>query len=277
MPAFLLSIREGLEAALIVGIVFGALKRLGRTSQMRYVWLGVGSAAVASLAVAIGLEAVGAEFEGAAEQVFEGLTMLLAASVLTWMIFWMQREGGQIHQRLSSDVKTATAEGARRSNFSLFLLAFLAVFREGVELALFLVAATFATSPGQTIIGAAAGLLVAAGLGYLVFAGAVKLNLKTFFRVTSLLLIVFAAGMVAYGVHELVEANLLPGLIDPLYNIGGVLGDRVGLGLLLKTLFGYNADPALLETLAYLGYFVVVWGLLRIQRAPRPLQATRPN
>ncbi len=272
MPAFLLSLREGLEAALIVGIVFGALTRLGRRDQMRFVWLGVGAAAAASLVVAVGLNALGAELEGAAEQIFEGVTMLLAAGVLTWMIFWMQREGSQIQNKLTEDVRTATNAG-RRSRASLFLLAFLAVFREGIELALFLVAATFATSPLQTVAGAAAGLLLAAGLGYLLFAGSVRLDLRLFFRVTSLLLIVFAAGMVAYGMHELVEAGVVPALMDPFYNISAVLSDQAGLGLMLKTLFGYNANPALLETLAYVGYFVLIWAVLRVQRAPQPARA----
>jgi high-affinity iron transporter len=276
MPAFLLSLREGLEAALIVGIVFGALKRLGRTDQMRSVWSGVAVAIAASLLVAIGLVAAGTEFEGAAAQVFEGVTMLLAASVLTWMIFWMQREGGQIHHKLSAGVQEATGEG-RRSSTNLFLLAFLAVFREGIELALFLVAAAFATSPLQTVIGALAGLLFAASLGYLLFAGSVRLNLKYFFKATSLLLIVFAAGMVAYGVHELVEANALPALVEPLYNISAVMSDQSGPGLLLKALFGYNSNPALLETLAYVAYFAVIWLVLRLQRAPEPARAARTN
>jgi high-affinity iron transporter len=276
MPAFLLSLREGLEAALIVGIVFGALKKLGRRDQALFVWLGVGVAIAASLSVAIGLDAVGAEFEGTAAQVFEGVTMLLAAGVLTWMIFWMQRAGGGIHQRLTADVKAVTGEG-RHYSASLFLLAFLAVFREGIELALFLVATTFATSALQTIIGAAAGLLLAAGLGYLLFAGSIRLNLKLFFRMTSLLLIVFAAGMLAYGVHELVEATVLPALVEPLYNISSILSDQAGLGLLLKALFGYNSNPALLETLAYVAYFVVIWAALRAQRTPVPARMGRSS
>jgi high-affinity iron transporter len=268
MPAFLLSLREGLEAALIVGIVLGALRKLGRRDQMRYVWLGVGVAASASLALALALDAIGARFEGAAQQTFEGLTLLLAAGVLTWMIFWMQREGGRIHQRLTADVKAATSGETGRSSVSLFLLAFLAVFREGVELALFLVAAMIATSAAETFVGALIGLVIAAALGYLLYVGSVRLNLKLFFRVTSLLLVVFAAGMVAYGVHELVEASVLPALVEPVYNINEVLSDQAGVGLLLKTLFGYNGNPALIETLAYLLYFVVIWAALRLWRTP---------
>jgi high-affinity iron transporter len=272
MPAFLLSLREGLEAALIAGIVLGALKRLGHRDQMRFVWFGIVAAFIASVLVAVGLESVGAEFEGKAEQVFEGLTMLLAAGVLTWMIFWMQREGGQIHRRLTADVKAASGSSAG-SSLSLFLLAFLAVFREGIELALFLVAASYATTAGQTLVGAGAGLLLATVIGYLMFAGSVRLNLKLFFRITSLLLIVFAAGMVSYGVHELVEASVLPALLDPLYNVRTVLSDQGGLGLLLRTLFGYNDNPALLETVSYVAYFVVIWLALRTRRELEPARS----
>ena len=125
--------------------------------------LGLASRSLASLLVALALDAVGAEFEGAAAQIFEGLTMLLAAGVLTWMIFWMQREGGRSHQRLTADVRAATGGDAGRSNVSLFLLAFLAVFREGIELALFLVATTFATSAAADGHRRAAGLLLPPG------------------------------------------------------------------------------------------------------------------
>jgi high-affinity iron transporter len=266
MPAFLLSLREGLEAALIIGIALGALRRLGRSDQSRFIWFGVGAAVLASAALAFALNAVGAEFEGTAAQVFEGVMMLLAAGVLTWMIFWMQSEGSRMKERLTADVAAATSDSGR-SNLSLFLLAFLAVFREGIELALFLVAATFATSPAETIVGGLLGLAAAAGVGYLMFRGTLRLNVRVFFRVTSLLLIFFAAGMVAYGAHELIEAGVLPALLDPLYNINPVLSDQAGFGLALKTLFGYNANPALIETIIWIAYFVVVWFALRAREA----------
>jgi len=268
MPAFLLSLREGLEAALIVGIVLGALRKLGRSDQSQFVWLGVGTAILASILAAVGLNAAGAQFEGRAEQVFEGVMMLLAAAVLTWMIFWMQREGIHLRERLTADVKAATTSDHGRSPTNLFLLAFLAVFREGIELALFLIAATYATSPIQTLIGAILGLALASGLGYLLFAGALRLNIRLFFKVTSLALIVFAAGMVAYGVHELVEAGLLPALVAPIYDLNPVVSDNAGPGLLLKALLGYNGNPALIETVSYIGYFVVIWFVLRTRQVP---------
>lgn len=271
MPAFLLSLREGLEAALVIGIVLGALHKLKQTHSMRYVWFGVGAAVVASLGMALGLNALGAKFEGRSEQIFEGTLMLFAAVVLTAMIFWMQHTGAHLKERLTADVKTATHSA--RQGASLFLLAFLAVFREGVELALFLIAAAFASSPKQTLVGAVLGLAAAAGLGLLLFATTIRLNLKLFFQVTSLLLIVFAAGMVAYGCHELIEAGLLPGLVDPLYNVNALLDDKAGAGLLLKTLFGYNGNPALFETIAYLAYYAVIWLALRGQRQRMPVRA----
>ena len=270
LPAFLLSLREGLEAALIVGLVLGTLNRLGRRDQFAPVWLGVAAAALVSVLAAVALTAIGAQFEGRAEQIFEGAMLLLAAGVLTWMIFWMQGQGRRLNQKLAMDVQQVAASPAstvelagRAAAVSLFSLAFLAVVREGVELALFLTAASFTTSPGQTLMGAALGLAVAVAIGALTYAGAIRLNVKRFFQVTSLFLIVVAAGMVAYGFHELIEAGLLPALMDPIYDINAVLSDGQGAGLLLKTLFGYNANPALTESIAYVLYFVLVFLGLR--------------
>lgn len=267
LPAFLLSLREGLEAALIVGIVLGTLTRLGLHDRFRPVWLGVLAAAGVSLLTALALTAAGAKLEGRAEQVFEGVLILLAAGVLTWMIFWMQREGRLLSQRIAADVRQATSEPQRAAaSVSLFSVAFLAVVREGVELALFLTAAAFTTSPAQTLLGAGLGLAAAAALGALLYLGVVRLDMKRFFQITSLLLIVVAAGMVASGFHELIEARIIPGVVDPVYNINPVLSDGEGLGLLLKTLFGYNGNPALTESIAYLSYFVIIWLALRWRR-----------
>jgi high-affinity iron transporter len=277
LPAFLLSLREGLEAALIVGIVLGTLSRLGRRDQFRPVWLGVIAAVAVSLLAALALTAAGQEMEGRAGQIFEGVTMLLAAGVLTWMIFWMQREGRTMSKRLAADVRLASGNAnqttARAASLSLFSLAFLAVVREGVELALFLTAATFATSPAQTLIGAFLGLGAAAVLGVLIYQGAIRLDVKRFFQVTSLFLIVVAAGMVAYGFHELIEAGAIPAIVDPIYDINPILNDKEGLGLLLKTLFGYNGNPALSESIAYVVYFVLIFVASRRWQRTAPATA----
>jgi high-affinity iron transporter len=193
------------------------------------------------------------------------------------MIFWMQREGRTMGKRLAADVRAASG-GAQPNamqavRLSLFSVAFLAVVREGVELALFLTAAAFATSPAQTVAGALLGLAVAVLLGVLIYLGAIRLDVKRFFQVTSLFLIVVAAGMVAYGFHELIEASL-PAIVDPIYDINPVLDDKVGLGLLLKTLFGYNGNPALSESVAYVIYFVLIFLASRRTRAMTPAPAS---
>jgi high-affinity iron transporter len=181
--------------------------------------------------------------------------MLLAAGVLTWMIFWMQRQGRQIQTELEGDVRSVVAEDSSRALFS---LAFVAVVREGIETALFLTAASFNTSGLETLVGGALGLLIAIALCWLVFAAGKQLDVGTFFRVTSTLLIVFAAGLAAHGVHELQEARLLPTLAEHVWDVNHVLDESSGLGIFLKALFGYNGNPSLLEVLTYVGYFVVI-------------------
>src|SRR4030067_2332483 len=146
LPSFLLALREGTEAALIVGIVLGVLKKMNRLDRAPRVWLGVGLAALVSVIGAIALNAVGARFEGPGEAAFEGVTMLIAAGVLTWMIFWMQKQGRRIQSGLEAEVKSALTRG---QDVALFSLAFFAVVREGFELALFLTGGNFFTAGGR--------------------------------------------------------------------------------------------------------------------------------
>ncbi|HHS98236.1 MAG TPA: high-affinity iron transporter [Chloroflexi bacterium] len=261
----LITLREGLEAALIVGIVLSVLRRLGHADQARVVWAGVATAVGASVAAGLAIHRLGVAFEGRGEEIFEGATMLLAAVVLTWMIFWMQRQGRQIQTGLEQDVRRATAAGGRGA---LFALAFIAVVREGIETVLFLTAAAFTATPLQTLLGGALGLAVAVGLGWLAFATGRRLNVRLFFRVTGFLLLLFAAGLVARGVHELQEAALLPTLIEHVWDLNPVLDEGGAIGNLLKALFGYNGNPSLLEVLAYGVYFLVVGAVgFRLGRA----------
>jgi high-affinity iron transporter len=266
LPSFLLSLREGLEAALIIGIVLGALRKIHRLDLNPVVWSGVLIAAVISLFTALVLQSVGASLEGEAEQLFEGITVLLAAGVLTWMIFWMHRQSRTIKSDLELGVRHAASQAGRRA---LFLLAFLAVLREGVELALFLTASAFAIDAQQTLLGAALGLGTAVLLGWSLFASTVRLDLRRFFQVTGALLILFAAGLVAYGVHEFNELGWIPSIIEHVWDINFLLDENSAAGLLLKALFGYNGNPSLSEVLAYLGYFLAIALRLRLpERAP---------
>lgn len=255
LAAGLITLREGLEAALIVGIVLGYLKMTGRMERRRTVWWGVALAVLASIAVALGLHGIGAEFEGRGEKIFEGVMMLLAAGVLTYMIFWMMYQGRQMKSRL----ETETSDAVQAGGWALFGLAFLAVFREGIETVLFLTAAAFSSSPADILVGGALGLAAAVLASWLLFAASVRLDVRRFFQITSLLLVIFAAGLVAHGVHELQEAAVLPVLVEHVWDINPILNEKSLGGSLLNALFGYNGNPSLLEVFTYVGYFVVIW------------------
>ena len=263
LASFLLSLREGLEAALIIGIVLGVLVKLKRTDLNGVVWRGVGLAALLSLLAAIALNLLGMEFEGKGEEIFEGVAMLLAAGVLTWMILWMKNHGGT----LKSEIEEQTNQAALgKGQKALFALAFLAVFREGIELALFLLAARLTSSPLQTISGALLGLSGAAVLGWILFTSTMKLSLRNFFGATNILLIIFAAGLVGLGVHEFNEAGIIPSVIEHVWDFNGILSDKSEVGLLLKALVGYNGNPSLTEVSAYVSYLVVLVIILMTQR-----------
>ena len=154
--------------------------------------------------------------------------------------------------------------------WALFAVAFLAVVREGIELALLLVATAFAGEATGMLVGAVLGIALAVGFGVMLYQGVLHLNLKAFFQVTNVLLLFFAAGMVALGIHELVEAGLMPALMDPIYNINAVLSDKSTLGQVFKSLLGYNGNPALIETLAYVGYLVLVGWFILGRSRPKP-------
>jgi high-affinity iron transporter len=176
------------------------------------------------------------------------------------MIFWMDRQGRAIRLELEKDVQRAASGGGR---WAIFSLAFVAVFREGIELALFLTAATFSATAVAVVTGALLGLGGAVFAGWLLFTTTARLDVRAFFRVTSILLIFFAAGLVAHGVHELNEAGIVPAIIEHIWNLNPVLDENSGLGQILKALFGYNGNPSLTELAAYVGYWIVVLAALR--------------
>jgi high-affinity iron transporter len=200
-------LREGFEASLIVGIVLAFLNRTGRRDGFVAVWTGALAALALSIAVGIGLFAVGAELEGRAEYVFEGITMLAAAALLTWMIFWMRRQARSIRKDLEGQVTSALATG---SSLALGLVAFLGVAREGIETSLFLFSSVEGTNAVISLVSAAVGLLAAIGLGYAFYRGSSRLDLRKFFTITSGLLLVFAGWLLAMGLHELAEAGVFP-------------------------------------------------------------------
>lgn len=262
LPTFLLSLREGLEAALIIGIVLGAVSKIHRKDLAPAVWYGTLSAVFVSILTAVLLTSFGMSLEERAEQIFEGITMLVAAGILTWMIFWMGKQARFLKAELEDGINKAAATTGKRA---VFMLAFMAVVREGIELAIFVTAAFFAGNQGeasanliQTLAGTILGLGTAILLGYTIFATTVRLDLRRFFQVTGILLILFAAGLVAHGVHEFNEVGWIPAIIEHVYDMNMFLDENSVAGLLLKTLFGYNGNPSLTEIIAYMIYISVV-------------------
>lgn len=268
VSALLLSLREGVEMALIVGIVLAYLGQVGARTAQRWVWAGVGLAALVSLGFLGILNALDKEFEGATEQLFEGSTMLLAAAFLTWMILWMARNSRSLKGELQRGVTAALDRGG--AAWGLFLLVFFAVVREGVELALLLFAA-----PGDgKLLGAVVGLALAVGVGVLIYVFGRRIDLRSFFRVTTVLLVLFAAGLVSHAAHELVEAGVLDAFEGPmLWTTAAVLPQDEGAGSILRALFGYSDEPHVIEVVAYVAYLVLAWALSRTRLARTPIAA----
>lgn len=255
LAALLIAFREGLEAALITGILISYLHRIGRRDRALLAWAAVGAAILTSALIAVAMLALGASLETPYEQVFEGTTMLVAVAILTWMIFWMRYQSRFLKHDLESQLKGALNSGA---NLGLATLIFVAVFREGVETALFLAASAFSADGASTLAGALLGLALAATTGIAIFGLSFRLNLHQFFSATSLLLILFAAGLLAHAVHEYQEIGWLPLLANSAWSTEWLLPNDSGLGALLRSLLGYNATPSVLEVVGYASYWLVI-------------------
>lgn len=250
----LIALREGLEAALVVGIMLGYLRKTGQAGRSRYAWAGVVAAAALSLILALAIQMVGMELQGRAEQLFEGVTMLFAVAILTWMVFWMRRQARSIKGTLEQEMQLAIATG---QSWGLVAVAFAAVFREGVETALLLSAAAFASNGLSTLLGALVGLSLAVFVGYLIYASSMRLNVRLFFSVTSALLLLFGAGLLARSIHEFQEAGLISTLNEHVWNTSGWLSETSALGTILQVLVGYTSQPSLEMVISYGAYWII--------------------
>ncbi|MFZ3383072.1 MAG: FTR1 family protein [Candidatus Methanoperedens sp.] len=263
LASFLITFREALEAALIIGIIAAYVAKLGRKDLNRYINIGIISALAASLAVAFLFKVVYGELQGTAEQLFEGTAALLAAVVLTYMIFWMADNSKKIKGEVQEKIDLSISKGQM---FGIAVLSFVAVFREGVETVLFL--GTLAIqAPVDTISGFIIGLILVIALSFIMFKGMYRLDIGRFFRYTSILLILFSAGLVAVSVHEFNEAGIIPGVIDHVWDVNPprnpdgsypALHENGLIGGSLKALMGYNGNPSLTEIIAYIGYWIII-------------------
>jgi len=235
------------------------LNKAGQRSQFWSVWTGAGFAVVISIAVGAFLYYAAIEFEGRGEQIFEGIAMLAATAILTWMIFWMRRQASGLRAYLEGKAANVLGTG---SSLGLVGLAFVVVVREGIETALFLFSASrVSTSPALFNFGGALGLVAAIVIGWALYKGSARLNLRLFFSFTSVLLIIFAAGLLAHGIHEFQEAGLLPVLIEHVWNMNGFIDENAGVGAFLKALIGYNGNPSLIETVVWFTFLFGGLGL----------------
>jgi len=258
-----MALREGIEAALVIAIMIAYLRKSNQRELTRYVLGGAIAAVVSSMAIAILMSMLWGTFEGPLLAVFEGTVVLIAALLLTTMIVWMWHAGAGVAAEIEDSVSRRTAQN---SGIGVALLAFALVLREGVEVVLFTMALAIQEG-SETYLGVAIGLTLAIGAGLAIHQGSLKVSLKAFFKWTSVLLVLFAAGMMAYGIHELQEAGLF--LIGPLevWNINPpqlpdgsypLLHEKGFIGAMFKALFGYNGNPSALEVIVYSGYLGVV-------------------
>ncbi|MET4704941.1 iron uptake transporter permease EfeU [Frigoribacterium sp. UYMn621] len=271
---FLIGLREGLEAALVVGILVAYVITIGRRDVLRRIWAGVGLAVVLALSIGALLTfgAYGLSFE--AQEAIGGTLSIVATGFVTWMIFWMLKTARNLSGTLRSDIDRHLS-GA---GWGLVLVAFLAVGREGIETALFLWAAVQATgSTTFPLLGAALGILVALVLGYLIYRGVLSINLSKFFTYTGLFLIVVAAGVLSYGVHDLQEASILPGLGALAFDVSSAIPPASWYGTLLKGSINFSPATTWLEAIVWTLYVVPVLILfIRRIRGAQPTKAT-PN
>jgi len=268
---FLIGLREGLEASLVVGILVAYLVRTGNRARLAPVWGGIAVAVALSLGFGALLQFTSAQLSFRAQEAFGGSASLLAVAFVTWMVFWMRRTARSLKSELHGRLDTALTLGP----LALALTAFVAVGREGLETALFLWSA--ASSTGETVspvVGALLGLVTAVALGYLLYRQAVSLNLKTFFTWTGAGLVVVAAGVLSYGVHDLQEAGVLPGLNTLAFDVSGAVPPSSWYGTLLKGVLNFSPRTSVLEAIAWVCYVVPVLSLF-FRPAPAPVAAPR--
>ena len=260
--AFLIMLREGIEAALIVGIVAGFLKQSGHSRLMPKVWLGVALAALMCLGIGYGIHSATGEIPQKEQEFVVGVIGLVAVAMLTYMILWMKKAARSMKQQLQNSVQTALNRG-NGQGWALVGMAFLAVAREGLESVFFLLA-VFQQSPTWSMpVGAVLGLLAAVVIGALIYQGGMRLNLAKFFRWTGAFLIVVAAGLVAGSLRALHEAGVWNHLQEVVFDSSKYLHEDSPLGVLLGGFFGYTDHPTQGEVLAWLLYLVpvMIWFL----------------
>ena len=261
ITSFIITFRETLEAALIVGIILAYLIKTKKERYNNIVYIAIVSAIIASIIGAFLFNSLAGGFTGRAEEIFEGIAMLFASFLITFMIIWMLKQKHiaiELHRKVEKEIQ-------EQHKIGLFFLVFISVLREGIETVIFLSAATFVSTTENSLAGALLGLVTAIILGYAMFVGSKKINIKSFFNVTSIILILFAAGLTAHGIHEFQEAKFIPIYIEHVWDINPALNpdgsyplmhEKGAIGSIAQGLLGYNGNPSLIEVLSYIAYLI---------------------
>jgi high-affinity iron transporter len=272
---YLIGLREGLEATLVVSILVAFLVKSGRKERLGQVWAGVGVAVALSVGFGFVLTYVAQDLLSHDQQeLFDAVASILAVVFVTWMIFWMRRFSRELAKDLRGKLEHAIGLGS----FAVVVMAFLAVAREGLETALlFYAAAQGATSSADQLIGITLGVVTAVAIGFLLYAGAVRINLATFFKWTGLVLVVVAAGIFKYGVHDLQESAVLPGARTYAFDLSAHYDGSSWYGTLLAGMFNFTATPTLAETIAWVAYLVPVLVLFLLPARRPAAQAPAPD
>ncbi|MFF4651629.1 iron uptake transporter permease EfeU [Streptomyces sp. NPDC001380] len=271
---YLIGLREGLEASLVVCILIAYLVKTGRRDRLAPVWTGVAAAVLVSMAFGAVLQFGSSSLTFEAQEALGGTLSVVAVGLVTWMVFWMRRTARHLKAELHGRLDAALAMGT----FALVATAFLAVGREGLETSLFIWTAVQATDDGvRPLVGAVLGLLTAAVLGWLFYRGALRINLAKFFTWTGAMLVVVAAGVLAYGFHDLQEAGWLPGLHSTLFDVSSTIPPDSWYGTLLKGVLNFQPDPTALQAAVWALYLVPTMAFFlrkpAAAPAPRPQQA----
>ncbi|KJS86899.1 MAG: iron permease [Peptococcaceae bacterium BICA1-8] len=266
LAGILITLREGLEAFLIVGILLGYLTKMGQKKYQWYVWLGTGLAILLSVALTWAFNFFSFQFEGANALLFEIVISLIAVGVLTYMVLWMQEQS----KHIKSDLETKMQEALTSNKlFAIVGLAFVSVLREGLETALFLTALVGSAGEGGLLSGAMIGFLIAALLSYVFFRSAVRLDLRKFFIVTGSLLIFIAAGLIGHALLGSHELGIIPPIISEVWNINGIINEDGVVGRILHAFVGYDGNPSLMWVVGYFGY-IYIFGRKFLQQLEYP-------
>jgi len=261
VPGFL-AFREGLEAVLVIVIILLYLKNTDQRFYYKYVYIGSTLAVISSIIFAIVFTTLFGGFSGTAEQIFEGIAFIISGIFVLTLVLWMSKEGPKMKNHLEEKVESSIESGRV---LSIVILTYIIIIREGIELVLLLTGATSVGSLNQVdvVLGSLIGLGISVALGLLIYYGVKNINLSKFFKITNIILILFVAGLITYGIHELIEAGVVNPIIQEVWNIKHILPEKFPdgnpltpewlevIGSLLKALFGYNANPSLLEIIIY--------------------------